>query len=295
MAHFTHALRIIHEDGYSEDECKQYRAVVYSNTIQSMMAIVKAMASLKIDYSNPSRVVRCTHTHTRASPGPENRLGSFATRSWNEASGGVGSEPHGQTSNLRLLSGMLQQTGERPRLRELCAAAAHRSATTPLIHLPQSLFPCSPSCSTLKLSGTRASTSFSKAQDGISLPAKCCCQSMESEISLYGVKTSIHSLHLQLKRKDLMELMKPLIGQSFVMKLCSSLFAEQLKVLNANTLHAQTQHRPGKAPQAELQSAATIQHSAGTKHSGSVEECENTGKAVCVCVCVCACVCGCVH
>lgn len=51
-------LRIIHEDGYSEDECKQYRAVVYSNTIQSMMAIVKAMASLKIHYSNPSRVVR---------------------------------------------------------------------------------------------------------------------------------------------------------------------------------------------------------------------------------------------
>lgn len=60
---FTHVLRIIHEDGYSEDECKQYRAVVYSNTIQSMMAIVKAMASLKIDYSNPSRVVRRTAAH----------------------------------------------------------------------------------------------------------------------------------------------------------------------------------------------------------------------------------------
>lgn len=57
-------LRIIHEDGYSEDECKQYRAVVYSNTIQSIMAIVKAMASLKINYSNPSRVVRHTCTHT---------------------------------------------------------------------------------------------------------------------------------------------------------------------------------------------------------------------------------------
>ncbi|MEQ2275179.1 Guanine nucleotide-binding protein G(i) subunit alpha-2, partial [Xenotaenia resolanae] len=47
---------IIHEDGYSEDECKQYRAVVYSNTIQSIMAIVKAMTSLKIDYSDPARV-----------------------------------------------------------------------------------------------------------------------------------------------------------------------------------------------------------------------------------------------
>lgn len=58
-------LRIIHEDGYSEDECKQYRAVVYSNTIQSIMAIVKAMASLKINYSNPSRVVRHTCTHSQ--------------------------------------------------------------------------------------------------------------------------------------------------------------------------------------------------------------------------------------
>ncbi|XP_033939721.1 guanine nucleotide-binding protein G(i) subunit alpha-2-like [Gymnodraco acuticeps] len=49
-------MKIIHEDGYSEDECKQYRAVVYSNTIQSIMAIVKAMACLKIDYSSNGRV-----------------------------------------------------------------------------------------------------------------------------------------------------------------------------------------------------------------------------------------------
>lgn len=63
-------LRIIHEDGYSEDECKQYRAVVYSNTIQSIMAIVKAMASLKINYSNPSRVVRhmCTQKNKTFCP-----------------------------------------------------------------------------------------------------------------------------------------------------------------------------------------------------------------------------------
>uniref|UniRef100_A0A3B1JSK4 Guanine nucleotide-binding protein G(i) subunit alpha-2 n=1 Tax=Astyanax mexicanus TaxID=7994 RepID=A0A3B1JSK4_ASTMX len=47
--------RIIHEDGYSEDECKQYRAVVYSNTIQSIMAIIKAMGNLKIEYSDASR------------------------------------------------------------------------------------------------------------------------------------------------------------------------------------------------------------------------------------------------
>uniref|UniRef100_A0A8C8W793 Uncharacterized protein n=1 Tax=Peromyscus maniculatus bairdii TaxID=230844 RepID=A0A8C8W793_PERMB len=36
-------MKIIHEDGYSEDECKQYKVVVYSNTIQSIIAIIRAM------------------------------------------------------------------------------------------------------------------------------------------------------------------------------------------------------------------------------------------------------------
>lgn len=62
MLHILDIPRIIHEDGYSEDECKQYRAVVYSNTIQSIMAIVKAMANLKIDYSSSARVVRQAHS-----------------------------------------------------------------------------------------------------------------------------------------------------------------------------------------------------------------------------------------
>lgn len=53
--------RIIHEDGYSEDECKQYRAVVYSNTIQSIMAIIKAMGNLKIEYEEPARAVGLQH------------------------------------------------------------------------------------------------------------------------------------------------------------------------------------------------------------------------------------------
>ncbi|KAK1158539.1 guanine nucleotide-binding protein G(i) subunit alpha-2 [Acipenser oxyrinchus oxyrinchus] len=48
-------MKIIHEDGYSEDECKQYRAVVYSNTIQSIMAIIKAMGNLKIDFGETAR------------------------------------------------------------------------------------------------------------------------------------------------------------------------------------------------------------------------------------------------
>lgn len=48
-------MKIIHEDGYSEEECRQYRAVVYSNTIQSIMAIVKAMGNLQIDFADSSR------------------------------------------------------------------------------------------------------------------------------------------------------------------------------------------------------------------------------------------------
>ncbi|NXF90084.1 GNAI2 protein, partial [Eubucco bourcierii] len=48
-------MKIIHEDGYSEEECRQYKAVVYSNTIQSIMAIIKAMGNLQIDFGDSSR------------------------------------------------------------------------------------------------------------------------------------------------------------------------------------------------------------------------------------------------
>lgn len=50
--------RIIHEDGYSEEECKQYKVVVYSNTIQSIIAIIRAMGRLKIDFGDAARAVR---------------------------------------------------------------------------------------------------------------------------------------------------------------------------------------------------------------------------------------------
>ena len=50
-------LRIIHEAGYSEEECKQYKAVVYSNTIQSIIAIIRAMGRLKIDFADSARAV----------------------------------------------------------------------------------------------------------------------------------------------------------------------------------------------------------------------------------------------
>ncbi|XP_011363537.1 guanine nucleotide-binding protein G(t) subunit alpha-3 [Pteropus vampyrus] len=46
-------MKIIHKNGYSEQECMEFKAVIYSNTLQSILAIVKAMTTLGIDYVNP--------------------------------------------------------------------------------------------------------------------------------------------------------------------------------------------------------------------------------------------------
>nr|XP_034983967.1 guanine nucleotide-binding protein G(t) subunit alpha-3 isoform X1 [Zootoca vivipara] len=45
-------MKIIHKDGYTEQECREYRSVVYSNMLQSILAIVKAMSTLGIEYGN---------------------------------------------------------------------------------------------------------------------------------------------------------------------------------------------------------------------------------------------------
>lgn len=47
-------MKIIHDNGYTQDDCKQFIPVVYSNTISSMMAVVKAMNKLQIEYGNPA-------------------------------------------------------------------------------------------------------------------------------------------------------------------------------------------------------------------------------------------------
>jgi len=52
---FVKQMKIIHENGFTRDECKQYRPVVYSNTIQSLAAIIKGMDVLGINFANPSR------------------------------------------------------------------------------------------------------------------------------------------------------------------------------------------------------------------------------------------------
>uniref|UniRef100_A0A672NYF4 Guanine nucleotide-binding protein G(o) subunit alpha-like n=1 Tax=Sinocyclocheilus grahami TaxID=75366 RepID=A0A672NYF4_SINGR len=42
-------MKIIHEDGFSGDDIKQFKPVVYSNTIQSLGTILRAMETLGID------------------------------------------------------------------------------------------------------------------------------------------------------------------------------------------------------------------------------------------------------
>merc|ERR1711981_1529734 len=44
-------MKIIHENGYeAREECRAYTTVVYSNTVQSMLAILRAMGSLQIPF-----------------------------------------------------------------------------------------------------------------------------------------------------------------------------------------------------------------------------------------------------
>ncbi|KAI4826738.1 guanine nucleotide-binding protein G(t) subunit alpha-1 [Gymnodraco acuticeps] len=45
-------MKIIHKDGYSLEECMEFIVIIYSNTLQSMMAIVKAMGTFNISYGH---------------------------------------------------------------------------------------------------------------------------------------------------------------------------------------------------------------------------------------------------
>jgi len=48
-------MKIIHEQGFTAEDFKQYRPVVYSNTIQSLVAILRAMPNLNIAFTNNER------------------------------------------------------------------------------------------------------------------------------------------------------------------------------------------------------------------------------------------------
>ncbi|VEN49519.1 unnamed protein product [Callosobruchus maculatus] len=67
-------MKIIHETGYSPEECEQYRPVVYSNTIQSLMAIIRAMGQLRLDFADPSRADIARQFFTYASAAEEGEL-----------------------------------------------------------------------------------------------------------------------------------------------------------------------------------------------------------------------------
>uniref|UniRef100_A0AAQ4NVN3 Guanine nucleotide binding protein (G protein), alpha transducing activity polypeptide 1 n=1 Tax=Gasterosteus aculeatus aculeatus TaxID=481459 RepID=A0AAQ4NVN3_GASAC len=45
-------MKIIHKDGYSLEECLEFIVIIYSNTLQSIMAIVKAMTTLNINFGH---------------------------------------------------------------------------------------------------------------------------------------------------------------------------------------------------------------------------------------------------
>lgn len=54
---FFCACRIIHEGGFTSEDNKQYKPVVYSNTIQSLVAIIRAMGTLSIPFGDNEREV----------------------------------------------------------------------------------------------------------------------------------------------------------------------------------------------------------------------------------------------
>lgn len=48
-------MKIIHEDGYPREECLLYKPVVYSNTWVSLIAILRAMSELGINFADSNR------------------------------------------------------------------------------------------------------------------------------------------------------------------------------------------------------------------------------------------------
>ena len=54
---FLFLIRIIHESGFTSEDFKQYRPVVYSNTIQSLVAILRAMPNLGVAFGSEDREV----------------------------------------------------------------------------------------------------------------------------------------------------------------------------------------------------------------------------------------------
>ncbi|ESN92038.1 hypothetical protein HELRODRAFT_186172 [Helobdella robusta] len=53
---FLKQMKIIYENGYSIEECLSYKVVVHNNTIQSLIAMLRALGGLKLTFSDPERI-----------------------------------------------------------------------------------------------------------------------------------------------------------------------------------------------------------------------------------------------
>ena len=51
-------MRILHKDGFSQGDFENIRPVVFSNTIHCMLAILRAMYSLNVEFKDADRQVR---------------------------------------------------------------------------------------------------------------------------------------------------------------------------------------------------------------------------------------------
>lgn len=54
---FLYFYRILHKNGFSQQDLEMIRPVVYSNTIQSILAILRAMYLLNIEFGDADRQV----------------------------------------------------------------------------------------------------------------------------------------------------------------------------------------------------------------------------------------------
>lgn len=50
-------MKILHDQGFSEEEIAQQKSVVYSNTTQNMAVILKAMNTLNVPFDDAEREV----------------------------------------------------------------------------------------------------------------------------------------------------------------------------------------------------------------------------------------------
>ncbi|OUC42985.1 g-protein alpha subunit [Trichinella nativa] len=84
--------RILHKDGFSQHDFEMIRPVVYSNTVHAMLAVLRAMYQLNIEFSDPERqkdaqiVYATVHAQRDAEPFSES-LSQAMQRLW--ADGGV--------------------------------------------------------------------------------------------------------------------------------------------------------------------------------------------------------------